>query len=548
MARIPAIILDRVSLLTTSTILVSLPEAGHPRDMPSTHTVIDLFAGPGGLAEGFASLTLDNGHQPFRVGVSAEMERSAHATLSLRALYRKCMSADRKSAKAYWNLVPILVNNPTARLADAVDRVGLGGPWREVEKEALQLTLGTATGNEILRSGLLQLAKSRRDSLVLIGGPPCQAYSLVGRARNRGIRGYRPEKDKRHFLYEEYLSILHEFEPDLFIMENVKGILSSRVGGTQVFDRILEDLQHPSGKGGPAYEIVPLAIPSDAGGSRNLWPSASDFVVRSENFGIPQARHRVIVLGIRQGTKASRTAATARLVPATAHVNLEDVLSDLPRLRSGLSHSEDSGYIWQRVMREQQRVLVRALRNTDPKLADYVAGRQFSNRLRRGSTRYALIGRGSLAHRQHFRNPALKQILGHETRGHMPSDLCRYLFCASYAAIYGHSPTSSVFPDELKPAHRSWDAGHFADRFRVQLGDAPASTVTSHLAKDGHHFIHWDAQQCRSLTVREAARAQTFPDDYLFLGNRTQQYTQVGNAVPPLLARQIAAIASDFLG
>jgi DNA (cytosine-5)-methyltransferase 1 len=229
-------------------------------------------------------------------------------------------------------------------------------------------------------------------------------------------------------------------------------------------------------------------------------------------------------------------------------VTLEDVLCDLPRLRSGLNDSHDSGNQWQRTMREQQRALVRMLRKSDPELADRVARYRFSAQLARFSTRYASPGRHSLAYRNRYRNPELKLLVGHGTRTHMASDLCRYLFCASYAAVHGRSPTSSAFPKELQPAHRSWRAGHFADRFRVQLRNQPASTVTSHLAKDGHHFIHWDPQQCRSLTVREAARAQTFPDDYLFLGNRTQQYTQVGNAVPPLLARKIAAVAARLLG
>ena len=128
----------------------------------------------------------------------------------------------------------------------------------------------------------------------------------------------------------------------------------------------------------------------------------------------------------------------------------------------------------------------------------------------------------------------------HVTRSHMPDDLARYLFAAVFAATYGHSPTARTFPEHLAPNHRNWTSGKFSDRFRVQVAHEPSRTITSHIAKDGHYYIHPDPSQCRALTVREAARLQTFPDNYLVRGNRTQQYVQVGNAVPPYLAHQIA--------
>jgi DNA (cytosine-5)-methyltransferase 1 len=135
----------------------------------------------------------------------------------------------------------------------------------------------------------------------------------------------------------------------------------------------------------------------------------------------------------------------------------------------------------------------------------------------------------------------------HETRGHMISDLSRYFF----ATLYGHfmriSPKASDFPDTLAPEHRNWRTGKFANRFRVQLWDTPATTITSHISKDGHYFIHPDPTQCRSLTVREVARLQTFPDNYFFKGNRTEQFVQVGNAVPPLLAGKIASHINQML-
>jgi DNA (cytosine-5)-methyltransferase 1 len=121
----------------------------------------------------------------------------------------------------------------------------------------------------------------------------------------------------------------------------------------------------------------------------------------------------------------------------------------------------------------------------------------------------------------------------------MRADLARYLFASVFAELVLNSPRVEDFPDSLAPDHKSWSTGKFRDRFRVQLSGCPSTTVTSHIHKDGHYFIHYDPEQCRSLTVREAARLQTFPDNYLFKGTRTEQFIQVGNAVPPYLAKQI---------
>jgi DNA (cytosine-5)-methyltransferase 1 len=134
----------------------------------------------------------------------------------------------------------------------------------------------------------------------------------------------------------------------------------------------------------------------------------------------------------------------------------------------------------------------------------------------------------------------------------MPTDLVRYLFASSYGRIFSESPKLADFPRSLLPDHQNVDPGNidaaiFKDRFRVQIGERFSMTVTSHIGKDGHAFIHPDPFQCRSLTVREAARLQTFPDSYVFLGSRTSQYTQVGNAVPPLLANQIADIVARIM-
>lgn len=134
----------------------------------------------------------------------------------------------------------------------------------------------------------------------------------------------------------------------------------------------------------------------------------------------------------------------------------------------------------------------------------------------------------------------------------MSKDLCRYVYAACFAQVHGRSPALQHFPTDLLPDHASVDSalaegGNFSDRFRVQLADRPCTTIVSHIHKDGHYYIHPDPMQCRSLTVREAARLQAFPDNYFFCGPRTAQYIQVGNAVPPLLAKQIGGIVLDAL-
>jgi DNA (cytosine-5)-methyltransferase 1 len=142
-------------------------------------------------------------------------------------------------------------------------------------------------------------------------------------------------------------------------------------------------------------------------------------------------------------------------------------------------------------------------------------------------------------------------ILNHECRNHMVSDLQRYFYAACYSKVYHRSPKISDFPRQLWPAHANVQNASskviFDDRFRVQCENGPSTTVVSHISKDGHYYIHPDPRQCRSLTVREAARLQTFPDDYFFTGSRTAQFHQVGNAVPPYLAFEIATAVKKSL-
>ncbi len=149
--------------------------------------------------------------------------------------------------------------------------------------------------------------------------------------------------------------------------------------------------------------------------------------------------------------------------------------------------------------------------------------------------------------KQWFADERLRVTLQHETRGHISEDLGRYIFSAAYTHVFQKAPKLIEFPCFLQPEHKNRGSGDFADRFRTQAASRPSTTVTSHISKDGHYFIHPDPKQCRALTVREAARLQTFPDNYWFCGPRTMQYHQVGNAVPPYLAYQIGSAVRQLL-
>jgi len=185
--------------------------------MASTYQVVDLFAGPGGLAEGFSSLVDEEGARPFQVTLSVEKEASAHRTLQLRAFLRQF----DEFPDEYYDAL-----NAGQRLPEWSRTHE--GEWETALEEALQLELGTPEAARVLDNRIVELVKLGVPTVV-IGGPPCQAYSLVGRARNQGTEGYIAEDDKRHFLYREYIRILKGLRPVAFVMENVKGILSSSI-------------------------------------------------------------------------------------------------------------------------------------------------------------------------------------------------------------------------------------------------------------------------------------------------------------------------------
>lgn len=506
-----------------------------------TYKIIDLFAGPGGLGEGFAAYK--NGYI-FDIALSAEMESSAYKTLTLRSFFRK-IRGDQKALNAYYSFCESADSPHPSELFPLA--------WKAAQAEAHQLTLGDPGHNKQLDE-LLDQAKLHEDKTVLIGGPPCQAYSLVGRARNMGKQDYVAENDHRHFLYKEYLRILHRSRPAVFVMENVKGILSAQVGGKLVFHDILRDLTDPGkalGKrSGARYTIHSLVSRVKfATGDNPEELDASEFIIKAEKFGIPQARHRVILLGVREDLGYDGT----KFLRESGQLFVQDAFSGMPLLRSKLS-TDDSDKKWHEAMHRHANNLYKdALdKGMGTLAAELKAGMiRMNGNLGTGALRFPRqnTSQGQTSFHKWVNDPKLNVWLNHETRSHMSSDLARYYFTAVFGQTFNRSPKGHLdfSLKGLAPEHANWESGKFADRFRVQLQNAPSTTVTSHIAKDGHYFIHPDPRQCRSLTVREAARLQTFPDNYFFQGNRTQQYHQVGNAVPSLLANKIAHVVSAIL-
>ncbi|MBY0473678.1 MAG: DNA cytosine methyltransferase [Nitrosomonas sp.] len=497
--------------------------------------VVDLFAGPGGLGEGFFSFSNKQGRHPFRTVISVEKETSAHKTLTLRSFVRRLLK-NGDSLTEYFAYLRGERSIPYSNQTKAA--------WVDATAETLQVTLGTVSGDKLVME---RVKKSLRNSKnwILIGGPPCQAYSVIGRSRNKGIRDYTPEADHRHFLYRAYLTLLAELQPPVFLLENVKGILTSRVYGDLIFPNILRDLSDPAGKtgkSGPKYRIHSISSDEyfEHGHEHDLYYT-SKYVVKAENHGLPQNRHRVILIGVREDIDKKPRTLDYAVAPTVA-----EIIKDMPFLRSGIT-TNDGSLEWMVTVNQYAEDLRNSLKEVDSNLSDKFA--EISSFFNNTSANILSRGGRFISHPRTAAgsidswigsNAPTDGFANHESRCHMHRDLLRYLFASSYALVKGRSPIAIDFPENLAPLHKSWSSGEFDDRFRVQLWNHPSTTITSHMSKDGHYFIHPDPRQCRSLTVREAARLQTFPDNYFFEGNRTPQYVQVGNAVPPLLGHMIA--------
>jgi len=435
---------------------------------------VDLFAGCGGLSEGFKQAGFD-------IIAQVEMDKWACETLRTRHLYHEL----KKLGRGY--LYDRYLREEIGR-EDILDR------YPDIEESifhrVIQARLGRHETDRIIQD--IKSTKKYHGAPkfhVLLGGPPCQPYSQAGRARDP----FKMENDGRHYLYRYYLQILEYFKPDVFVYENVPGLFNARAEGKEVFIKILNDFSSLN----PPYEITPPL--------EQIYGNPFSYILNSADFHIPQRRERLFLIGYKRSLQHknpginemfSRLQKQALNNRKKGCLTVEDAIGDLPPLKPG-----EGGDGW---------------------FGPYNSGTTLKPYQRK--MRWASQG-----------------ILNHRARDHMRSDLERYRFfiehCKNGHGAANLNDLKEKRPD-LIPNHRHLDK--FTDRFKVQWWTLPSLTITAHITKDGHYYIHPDINQCRSFTVREAARCQSFPDNFKFEGSRSQQFQQVGNAVPPLFAYTIA--------
>jgi DNA (cytosine-5)-methyltransferase 1 len=434
--------------------------------------IVDLFSGAGGLTEGFV-------REGFEIVAHVEKEKWACETLKTRICYHYLKS--RNDLELYYEYVKCSQNYKNIEL----DRKIIYDKYPElkdkVESEVLNKTFGdpkedskATSKDEIIK--LIEKKLGGRKVNVIIGGPPCQAYSLIGRGR----MGKAAREDKRNFLFYYYRDIVKHFKPEVFIFENVPGILSAHNG--RIFDEIKEEF------GGIGYN---LHSGKDEKNPRNN-------IVDASNLGVYQKRKRVILFGTRINLSYpdfEKYAIKFDEAKSTRHA-----IGDLPPLQPG----EGNDY--------------------------YCEG-------------YGGFDRSSLSQFQRLmrEDESIGGILHHMARKHLERDRRNYHRAIEKAAV-GEQLKYMDIPNGDSTHKNKKD---FEDRYRVHWWEDTPHTIVAHIAKDGHYNIHPDESQLRSLTVREAARIQSFPDSYKFEGPRTWQYVQIGNAVPPLMSQAIARAVKE---
>lgn len=396
---------------------------------------IDLFSGCGGLIEGFEASEL------FSTVGMVEWDKASLETLVNR-LGKKWKYENAKNLALFFDM-----------------------------QRTDELLNGWSHDNEYGTGvGLKRIVKNYGNNNidVIIGGPPCQAYSIAGRIRDKnGMRN-----DYRNYLFETYLSIVSHFKPKAFVFENVLGLLSAKPNNVPIKDLIRE-----------GFNRIGYAIIDDL---------RIHAVVDAADYGVPQHRKRLIIVGLKRDMLADNpqkilTDFYDNILPKfrTKQKTVRDAIFDLPKMR--------------------------------------------------------VINKGKLSHEIIGEN----KYFNHIPRYHSPRDIEIFKELA-LDLTRGGKKYNSI--EDLKKLYTQ-KTGKKSNihKYYVLQPNKPSNTIVAHLYKDGLRHIHPDPYQARSITVREAARLQSFPDDFEFLGSMGDQYKMIGNAVPPQLSKNIALSLHELL-
>ena len=307
---------------------------------------------------------------------------------------------------------------------------------------------------------------------IIIGGPPCQAYSVAGRVRDEnGMRD-----DYRNYLFEHYLIVVKRYQPKVFVFENVPGLLSAMPDGTPIITLIRQ------GFDSIGYEIVD-----------DIKKYAK---VDASDYGVPQNRERLIILGIRNEICEDAQAVLHKFYTeqlpkykVKKKKTVEEAIGDLPGIYPIINEK------------------------TSPK--------------RIGYTKPECNTTWHSARHHCLRDVEIYKMLADDIK----SGRNEYLDSKSLSDLYEERVGAK------SPIHR----------YHVLKRGEPSTTIISHLDRDGNRFIHYDPDQSRDITPREAARIQSFDDDFDFIGNQTDTYIMIGNAVPPVLAKCVGLAVSEVL-
>lgn len=396
---------------------------------------IDLFAGAGGLSEGF----IREGFNPI---AHVEMSPEASDTLRTRVAFHHFLQNGN-------------LNQYYAYLKQDISRKEL---WGSIPQELFESVINEEITDQSIENifSKIDLQLDSKSVDIIIGGPPCQAYSLVGRSRDPN----RMQGDKRNFLFRYYAEFLKRYKPKYFVFENVLGLLTA--GNAKYLNEMLELF-------------------------KEIGYSADLKVLNAEEYGVLQRRRRVVIIGYRSKMKFSFPELDTR--PNNYQIK-RDLFYDLPKLKPG-----------------------EGLPNTKyvQPINEYLKQTEIRN--------------------------GVDFVTQHITRQHNDRDLEIYSIAIDKWLHGKERLKYDELPERLQ-THNKKDV--FLDRFKVVDPTGHSHTVVAHISKDGHYYIYPDLEQVRSISVREAARIQSFPDDYFFEGGRSAAFKQIGNAVPPLMAKKIA--------